>query len=548
MRFFRRFLAVGLVLGLALVIQADEGMWMPHQMKDLDLMKLGLKMDPDNLFKRDGTGLMNAVVNLGGATGEFVSADGLILTNHHVAFGAIQRASTKEEDFLQDGFVARVRAEEIPAQGYTADILLGYEDVTAKIAKNISAGMTYIQIFYAIEKAQKELIAETEKESPDIRSTVAAMYSGNQYYLFRFKRIKDVRLVYAPPQDLGNFGGEVDNWMWPRHTCDFSFLRAYVSKDGGGADYSLENVPYKPKSFLRISLEGLKEGDFTFVMGYPGRTFRNFTLSELEFDKESLRRRVDQFKDIIAFYEKAGQGNRDIEIKYASLVKGLYNSLKNMQGKLEGMDKFDLFGRKKAAEQEFISWVGQDPARQGQYGKILGQVDAFMARYAVFAWKNNSMSGMTGFSGSTLLSQAYTIFRTVEERQKPDQDREPSFQERNLTYIKQGVQLAERGYDLPTDRAFLKNQLKKMLGLPEAQLPAAFKTLLAEKSDGAVDEYVDALYNKTLLSSPDKRLELLSQAGRAGQAPGSDDFVGRGSREGTQGSARRGQGPESRAR
>jgi hypothetical protein len=510
MRLSRRILAISLAFVFTLLIQADEGMWMPHQMKDLNLIKLGLEMKPDSLFKKDGTGLMSAVVNLGGGTGEFVSPDGLILTNHHVAFGAIQRASTKEMDYLENGFLARTQSEEIPAQGYTADVLLGYEDVTAKIVKSVGAGMTFIQIYYAIEKTQKELIAEAEKEGPDIRSTIATMYSGNQYYLFRFKRLKDVRLVYAPPQDLGNFGGEVDNWMWPRHTCDFSFLRAYVAKDGSGADHSPENVPYKPKSFLRISLDGVKEGDFTFVMGYPGRTYRNYTLSELEFDRETLQRRLDQFKDIIAFYEKADQGNRDIEIKYAGLVKGLYNSLKNMQGKLEGMDKFDLFGKKKASEQEFRVWVSQDPTRHKLYGEVLEQVGSFMTRYADFTWKNNSLSGLTGFSGSTILSQAYTIFRTVEERQKPDKEREPSFQERNLPYIKQSIQLAERSYDLPTDRAFLKHQLKRMLNLSEFQVPAAFRVLVAKKSEGAIDEYVDGLYDKTILSSPEKRLELLS--------------------------------------
>ena len=510
MRLRRRFLILSLAMGLGVLGRADEGMWMPHQMKDLDLAKLGLQMSPQDLFKADGTGLMSAVVNLGGATGSFVSVDGLILTNHHVAFGAIQRASTKENDYLQNGFQARARTEEIPAQGYTADVLLSYEDVTARVVKDIKPGMTYIQIFYALDKSQKELIAEAEKEGPDVRSTIASMYSGNQYYLFRFKRLKDIRLVYAPPLDLGNFGGEVDNWMWPRHTCDFTFLRAYVSKDGRGADHSPDNVPYRPKSFLRISLDGLKEGDFTFVMGYPGRTFRNSTLSEVEFDRESLRRRLEQFRDIIAFYEQAGRGNREIEIKYANLVKGLANSLKNMQGKLEGMDKVDLFSRKKAAEQEFMSWAGQDPDRTKQYGEILSRIDGFMDRFAGFTWKNNSLSGLTGFTGSTLLSQADTIFRVVEERQKPDQDREPSFQERNFPYIKQSIQLAERGYDLPTDRAFLKHQLKRMLDLAEDQVPAALKTLLAAKSEKSIDEYVDGLYNTTILSNPEKRLELLS--------------------------------------
>ncbi len=509
MRLFRRSLVISFAFVFSLVIRADEGMWMPHQMKDLDLAKLGLQMNPDSLFKKDGTGLMSAVINLGGGSGEFVSSDGLILTNHHVAFGAIQRASTKEKDYLVNGFLAMTRAEEIPAQGYTADVLLGYEDVTVKINKSISPGMSYIQIYYAIEKAQKEIIAEAEKEAPDIRATVASMYSGNQYYVFRFKRLKDVRLAYAPPQDLGNFGGEVDNWMWPRHTCDFSFLRAYVDKDGNGVDYSAGNIPYHPKSFLRISREGVKEGDFTFVMGYPGRTFRNLTSSELEFDRESLRRRLEDFKDIIAFYEKAGQGNRDVEIKYASLVKGLYNSEKNMEGKLEGMDKIDLMGRKKAGERKFKEWVGLDTARREPYADILERIDAFMAGFADFTWKNNTLGGLTGITGSTLLSQAYSIFRTVEERQKPDGEREPSFQERNLPYIKQNIQLAERGYDLPTDRAFFKYRLKKMLSLSEDKIPAALRGLLAKKSEGEIDEYVDGLYNITILASPEKRLELL---------------------------------------
>jgi hypothetical protein len=511
MRFLRKnFVWVG-ILAFVFLCHADEGMWMPHQMKDLNLKSLGLKMNPEDLYKKDGTGLMSAVVNLGGGTGEFVSPEGLILTNHHVAFGALQRASTKEKDYIENGFLARTREEEISAPGYTADVLLGYEEVTDIILKNIKPGLTYLQIYNALEKAEKELIAEAEKEGKDLRCTVARMYSGNQYYLYKFKRIKDVRLVYAPPQDLGNFGGEVDNWMWPRHTCDFSFLRAYVSKEEIGADYSRDNVPYNPKTFLKISLEGVKDGDFTFVMGYPGRTFRNYTLSEVRFDKESLSRRMDQFKDIIAFYEDAAKGNREIEIKYAGRLKGLYNSLKNYQGKIEGMDKVSLFTKKEAYEKDFMAWVSQSPERHKKYSDILTQINNFMEKYTEHTWKNEYLSGIAGgFSGPTLLSQAYLICRTVNETQKPDKEREPQFQERNLPYIKQSIQLAERGYDLATDRAFFKYQLKKLLSLPDPQIPQAFKELASKKSEKAVDDYVDALYDKTLLASPEKRLELIT--------------------------------------
>src|SRR5512139_546707 len=291
-----------IVLALAFTAGADDGMWMPHQMKALDLKALGLQMDPGELYRTDGTGLMSAVVNLGGGTGEFVSAEGLVLTNHHVAYGAIQRASSKENDYINNGFLARTRAEEIPAQGYTVGVLLGYEDVTAKVNAYFKPKMTPRQRYDAFDKAQKEIVSAGEKGGKDLRCTLASMYSGNAYYLFTFKQIRDVRLVYAPPQDLGNFGGETDNWMWPRHTCDFSFLRAYVAPDGTAADYSASNVPYKPKVWLTVSLDGFKDGDFTFVMGYPGRTYRNYALAELKNDQENMAKRIKDIQDLIAFY------------------------------------------------------------------------------------------------------------------------------------------------------------------------------------------------------------------------------------------------------
>ncbi|MCR4409886.1 MAG: S46 family peptidase [Candidatus Saccharicenans sp.] len=508
-KLFIGFLLIGLILAPFLV-RADEGMWMPHQMRMLNLQQLGLKMNPDDLYKKDGTGLMSAVVNLGGGTGEFVSSEGLILTNHHVAFGAIQRASSKENDYITNGFLAMTREQEIPAQGYTADILLGYEEVTARVLSKVKPKMTPRQKYDAIEAAVKEIVAEAEKAGPDIRANVVSMYSGNQYYLYRFKRIKDVRLVYAPPQDLGNYGGEIDNWMWPRHTCDFSFLRAYVSKEGIGVDYSPENVPYKPKVWLKISTEGVKEGDFTFVMGYPGRTYRNNMAVEIEYDFNAMVKRMAEFQDIINFIESASKGDKETEIRYASMLKGLYNSLKNMQGKVEGMKKVDLITRKKEQEKELLAWIKASPERQKKYGKVLDQMAEYMKRYDVYASRNELLSNVISpYFGSTVLSQAYTIYRTVEERQKPDKDREASYQDRNLPYIKQRVQLAERGYVFNTDREFFKHQLKKMIDLPAEKIPAPFRPVLTQRSEKAISEYVDGLYSKTILGDPKKRLELL---------------------------------------
>ncbi len=510
MKHLRRSLIFLCILSFSLISAADEGMWMPHQMKDLQLQEKGLQMDPSDLFKKDGTGLMSAVVYLGGGTGEFVSSDGLILTNHHVAFGALQRAATKEKDTIKDGFIAWTRLEEIPAQGYIADVLLGYEEVTAKVLSGMKPGMTYREQYEVIDKAQKKLIAEAEKAGNDIRATVSNMYSGNTYYLFRFKRIKDIRIVYAPPQDLGNFGGDIDNWMWPRHTCDFTFLRAYVSKDNEGVDYNADNVPFKPKAILKISTDGFKDGDFSFVMGYPGRTYRNQTLDELLFDLKNMRDRMDLYKDVITFFENEGQGNREIQIKYAGIIKGLNNGLKNYQGKFEGIDKIDLIGIKKGQEKHYMEWVNKNQERKKKFGDALADISTFMDKYAVYDMKNNLLERIVSpYLGATLLSQAYTIYRTVEEREKPDMERESDYQERNLPLIKMRIQLAERGYDLATDRDYLKHQLKKLFNSPEDRIPNALKELIAKKSDEAIDAFVDDLYDNTILADPEKRLALI---------------------------------------
>ncbi|MEJ2628161.1 MAG: S46 family peptidase, partial [bacterium] len=490
---------------------SDEGMWMPHQMMMLDLEKQGLEMDPSQLYQDDGTGLMSAVVHLGGGTGEFVSTEGLILTNHHVAFGALQRASDKEHDYIQKGYLAHTREKEIPAPGYIADVLLGYEEITDKIQEVEKTDMTYGERYQAVDKIQKEIIQEAEKQGPDIRCRIASMYSGNKYYLFTFKRIKDIRLVYAPPRDLGNFGGDIDNWMWPRHTCDFSFLRAYVSPENVGVDYSSDNVPYHPKSIITISLEGVAPDDFTFVMGYPGRTYRNYTVSELLADIGRMQESIKVRKELIQFFEKAGKGGKEIEIKYASKIKGLNNGLKNYQGKLEGFEKVNLVGKKKDWQNDIRQWIRQDSERQKQYGECVKKIDEFMQRYSAFNQKQHYLDQLTSsYYGPALLSQAYLIARTVTERQKPDMEREPFYQERNLDQLKQRLTLAERGYDLRVDRAFFKDQLKRYLDLSPELIPEALKDLIQMQSEPAIDEFVDNLYDNTQLADPEQRLEMIN--------------------------------------
>ncbi|HLP48443.1 MAG TPA: S46 family peptidase [Candidatus Kapabacteria bacterium] len=488
---------------------ADEGMWLPHQMKDLNLEAQGLSMDPGELFKKDGTGLMSAVVDLGGGTASFVSSQGLLLTNHHVAFGAIQRASDKEHDYIENGFLAKDLKEEIPAGGYNADVLLGYDDVTQEIMKAVKSGMTPLQRYYAIDKAKKRLIEKEERKAKDRRCEVEGFYSGNQYYLFKFKRLRDIRLVYAPPQSIGNFGGDIDNWMWPRHTCDFSYLRAYVSKDNVGTEYSADNVPYKPAAYFKISLDGLKEKDFTFVMGYPGITYRNFTLSQLQSDIAQTKERIELFKKYIDFFENAGKDSREIQIKYASRVKSLNNNMKNREGKLEGLEKTGIIAKKQAFEEKFNQWINNDPAKTKKYGLILKKIEDFSNVESAFMRKYNVFDTLTGYrAGVALLQQAYVIYRTSVENQKPDMEREQYFQQRDLPDIETRIKLAERGYDLGVDKVYFKYLLKNLLDKPADLRPALLNPVL-EKGEAAVDKYVDDLYARTILTDPQKRLELL---------------------------------------
>ncbi len=490
------------------ISRADDGMWLPHQMKMLNLQKEGLQMNPDDLFKEDGTGLMSAVVHLGGGTGEFVSKEGLILTNHHVAFGAIQRASDKKNDYIKHGFTAPTREQEIPALGYFANVLLGYEDVTAKVQNAIKPKMNYAQKHEAIEKIKKKLIAEAEKEGNDIQARLASMYSGNKYYLFRFKHIKDVRIVYAPPRDLGNYGGDIDNWMWPRHTCDFTFLRAYVSKDGVGAAYSKENVPYQPKSVIKISLDGLKKGDLTFVMGYPGKTYRNYTHNEVVNSLQGIKYRLEEYLANIAFFEAEGAKDREVEIKYARTVKSMHNARKNYQGKLGSFEKIDLLGKKKKQEAEVVAWIEDSGTKESQ--NALADFESYLESYQAWKSKNTLTENMTNdrFS-SSLLTLAHSVYKASIERQKKDGKRESRYQDKNWGDFKTRNLLTEKGYDLKTDRKFLKFRLKRLLNEPSLSIPKALKNLIGKGSKQEIDQYVDNLYDHSKLGNPKERIKML---------------------------------------
>jgi len=473
-----RYVSIFLIIFSVTFVNADEGMWMPHQMKMLNLEKQGLKLNPDDLYKADGTGLMSGIVDLGGGTGGFVSEKGLILTNHHVAFGAIQRASDPEHNYLKDGFLANSFSEEIQALGYTAGVLINYTEITDQIEKQLKDEMTASERYHAIDLAKKEIIKDAENKGQDVFAEIGSVYSGNQYYLFTYKKIKDVRIVCAPPRDLGNFGGEADNWMWPRHTCDYTFLRAYVSPEGIGVDYSPDNIPYKPLVHFQIAKEHVQENDFTFIMGMPGKTYRNFSTPELIFDIDKLKLNIEKRLEYIAFFEEASQKSEAIKIKYASMLKGLYNGLKNYRGKLEGFAKADVVNLKKKKDNKFDKWIIEDEGRK-KYAGIVNKIDDFLdSEYKDFYWSEYDLKNLTSYRyGPSLLTQAHIIARIATERQKPDMERDASYQERNIPKFIKRIKLAERRYDPEVDRDYTILRLNEFLELPQEQIPEFIKKM-----------------------------------------------------------------------
>jgi len=342
------FVLAVVVLIAALPVFAEEGMWQLDKFND-DLFKqmktLGLELSQDEIYTSKGEGIASAIVQLGGGTASFVSEKGLLLTNHHVAFTALQRASSTEINFIEEGFYADSYDKEITAPGYKAFVLISIKDVSKKVL-GAAKGFKGVERYEALENKTKEIIKEAE-EGKDVKCRISPFYGGMQYKLFTYFAIKDVRIVYAPPKSIGNYGGDVDNWMWPRHTGDFSFFRAYVAPDGSSAEYAEGNVPYEPKVHLAISTTGYQNGDYTMIIGYPGATMRNRSSYSVGYNQNwSYPLRIKVFGEIIDMFKKAGEENPAVAIKVASFDQMLNNAMKNYEGMLEGFNKFGLFDLK----------------------------------------------------------------------------------------------------------------------------------------------------------------------------------------------------------
>ncbi|MEJ7746207.1 MAG: S46 family peptidase [Luteimonas sp.] len=491
---------------------ADEGMWMPSQLPEIaaQLKAAGFKGNPSDLAEL-AKPPMNAVVKVGGATGAFVSKDGLVLTNHHVAFGVIQYNSGKtadgrDRDLIGNGFIAADRNAELPANpDYRVLVTTGFDRITDRILADArgKAGRAY---YDAVDVASKAAVAECEREAGN-RCSIANMYYGTDFYLIRQLELKDIRLVYAPPDSIGNYGDEIDNFVWPRHSGDFTLLRAYVGKDGKPAAYAADNVPYQPPAHLQVSTDPVAEGDFAMLAGYPGTTFRHRMASEFADQIQwQLPSRVDLLGGLIKTIESATATKPDAKVLYASQVAGLKNSLKRAQGELDGLRRSDAVKVRRADEAALLAWLGK------QSDAATTQADIRAAQSVLDAGRGtrerDQLFGLMR-SQTQLLRSALTLQRLAAERGKPDAQRESGYQQRDEALIEGATKQVQRRYEPSIEKAVLVDVLTRYRALPAAQRIAEVDAVFGNDAAAAM-RAIDALYAGSKLGDEAERLRLLA--------------------------------------
>ncbi len=508
-RSFMLLMALVLASCLSLPVLADEGMYPVTDLHGIDLRAKGLKLDVKDLYNPGGVSLIDAIVNIGGCTGSFVSPDGLILTNHHCAFGAVQAASTPQHDYVTHGFLANDRASEIRARGNTVRIIDSYRDVSADVLGALKEQMTPGERTRAITARTRAIVADAEAVQPGKRAEVAEMFAGRTYVLFVYTFLRDVRLVYVPPRGIGEFGGEEDNWMWPRHTGDFSFLRAYVAPDGSPAEYAPQNVPYHPKKFLRIQPRGVAEEDPVFVLGYPGRTFRHRTSHFLAYERDGrLPIVAELYENQIATMTRMGISDRGVALKYDARVKSLANSSKNYRGKLQGLHRLPLIVQKRDEEQRMQAFIEADPVMKARYGTMLKELGMVYAGLTDHALEDALFDNLR--TSSAVLSLAVTVVEGNRELKKADLQRDAPYMEKNLGRTKDNVRLSLQNFHEPVDRALFADLLTRMRKLPAGTggivMDSVFRSI---DQIGGMERWLDVMYGGATLRTPDAVFTLM---------------------------------------
>ena len=492
---------------------AVEGKWTPEQMLEHDpkwLKELGLELPPQELWSKDGAGLLEAAVRLDGCSAGIISSEGLVITNHHCAFSILQQHSTPERDLITHGFLAASRAEELPGEGARLTVPHKKTDVTAEVEAAVPAGADDLARFTAIERKQKQLVAACEAQ-PHRRCELAAEDGGVRYLLIENLEYPDLRLVYAPPRAVGEYGGEVDNWSWPRHTGDFALLRVYAGPDGLPAPRSAANVPYRPRHYFPVAKKGIEPGSFVMLAGYPGITFRSLTAAEMRERAElSFPRQAALYRSWIDLMEAAAAKDEVARIALADRTKSLANREKNSRGQVAGIARGRLLAKKEEAEREVLAWAQAHPDQQAAVAAYRELGDLVRQRQAT--WERDFLLDQAR-SGPKPLDLALTLVRWAGERAKPDALREPEYQERNRERLADRVRLDQKRMHLPTEEALLTDFLARFAALPrETAVPAVDALLGSARERPAIAGQASRLLATTRVTDLSQRTKMFGES------------------------------------
>ncbi|TAJ14875.1 S46 family peptidase [Marinilabiliaceae bacterium JC017] len=494
---------------------ADEGMWLPYLMDAQqieEMQTLGLDIPYKEIFDTTHPSIKDAVVALddGSCTGEFISSRGLLLTNHHCGFDEIQQHSAVTHDYLHDGFWAETLAEELINPGKTATILIDAKDVTAEFNHYLSDSLPESQRLEIVDSLSIVLEDEAMVNNNHYEANVKSFFNGSRYILFITQTFRDVRLVGTPPSSIGKFGGDEDNWVWPRHTGDFCFFRVYCSPQGEPADYSPDNIPFTPKKHLSISLDGIKEHDFTMVMGYPGETNRFLTSYGIEQIQSAINPVIAEVRGIKQdIWRKEMNASHKVEIKYAAKYTTSSNYWKYSIGQNLGLKKLNVLENRKTQEATFKKWVAQDSVRQQEYGKALPMLGASYMLSQSLANAETTTSE-TILTGPDLTLFILTTTPDVIELSKKEQDSEAY--ESLQAAIKEKAKTFYKDYDAMVDQKVFSAMMNYYFkNIPEA-MRLSKENLIPKKYKGNISSFASDIYKNTLFNDSTDFFSFLEKA------------------------------------
>lgn len=499
-----------LILSLGFKAKADEGMWLLPLIEKLNMGKmteLGLKLSAEDIYSLNKASVKDAIVIFGGGcTGEIVSSQGLILTNHHCGYGSIQAHSSVDHDYLRDGFWAMSKEEELPNPNLSVTFLIRIEDVTSQMLAAVKDGMSETDRTAALNEARAS-ITKKASEGNNYRATVSSFYGGNYFYLLLYESYSDVRLVGAPPSSIGKFGSDTDNWEWPRHTGDFSVFRVYSSPEGKPAAYSKANVPLKPKHYLPVSIKERNIGDFAMILGYPGRTNRYMTSFEINEQLQIVhpdRIKIRGIKQDIWMEDM--KADQKVNIQYSAKYFGSSNYWKYSIGQKAGLERLNVKGKKEEIENQFNKWVVATPERKAKYGEALNMIkssiEARAEYYNANQYINECLQGCELLGLNQFATMLITALKSGDNQKVADA----------VTSIKGRISGFYKDYNSATD---LKST-KAMLKLYRADIPAKFQpdfytNVVDKKYKGNIDKFVDDMFAKTIFSSEAKLTAFLDK-------------------------------------